>query len=373
MSDKKLGFGLMRLPLTDGDYWGSVDKEETRKMVDLFMEKGFNYFDTAILYHDHTSEPLVKELISDRYDRESFVLATKLHPDYFKTIEDCEKVFAEQLEKTGAGYFDYYLLHGISADSYQKHESVGTFDFIREKKEQGLIKNIGFSYHDDAKLLDKVLEAHTETDVVQLQINYLDWENEWVQSRECYETAVKYGKPVIVMEPVKGGTLAKVPSDVMKVFKEADPDASAASWAMRFAASLPNVIMVLSGMSSLEQMKDNISCMEYFVPLTEAENEMLLKAADEMRNMKQIHCTGCNYCMRGCPANIPIPKFISLYNDDMMEVEGKWTPNKDIYARLSKKFGKASYCLECGNCEASCPQHLKIIDILKDIANYMEG
>ena len=373
MNDKKLGFGLMRLPLTDADYWGSVDKDETRRMVDYFMEKGFCYFDTAILYHDHTSEPLVKELISDRYDRDSYKIATKLHPDYFNTLEDCERVFSEQLEKTGAGYFDYYLLHGISTDSYKKHENVGTFDFIKEKKEQGLVKNIGFSFHDNAKLLDKILSEHPDIDVVQLQINYLDWDNEWVQSRECYETAVRYGKPVIVMEPVKGGTLAKVPDNVAEMFREADPDATPASWALRFCASLPGVIMVLSGMNSFDQMVDNVSVMENFVPLTDAENEMLFKAAEMMMNGKQIRCTGCNYCMRGCPANIPIPKFISLYNDDMMEVEGKWTPNKDIYARLSKKFGKASYCLECGNCEASCPQHLKIIDILKDIADYMEN
>ncbi|MBQ4085434.1 MAG: aldo/keto reductase, partial [Clostridia bacterium] len=276
---KKLGFGLMRLPQLDPTNASKVDIEQLKRMVDLFMEKGFIYFDTAIMYNGFASQRAIKEALVDRYPRESFTLATKLHSGFFHTLEDRDKIFNEQLEQTGAGYFDYYLLHGIEAGSYPKYEQLDCFSWILDQKAKGLVKHAGFSYHDGPELLDEILTKHPEMEFVQLQINYLDWESEWIQSRKVYEVAVKHGTPVIVMEPVKGGTLAKVPEAAEKMLKEREPALSVPSWAIRFAASLDNVMMVLSGMSNVEQMKDNLSYMEAFKPLTEEEIDVTRKVA----------------------------------------------------------------------------------------------
>ncbi len=371
---KKLGFGLMRLPVMEGGRSADVDMEQVKEMVDLFMAKGFTYFDTAIMYNGFASQRVAGEALVKRYPRDSFTLATKLHDAFFETLEDRDRIFGEQLEQTGAGYFDYYLLHGIEAGSYPKYERLQCFDWLLEKKAQGLVKHAGFSFHDTPELLDRILTLHPEMEFVQLQINYLDWESEWIRSRAVYEVARKHAKPIIVMEPVKGGTLAKVPAGAEALLKAREPDLSAASWAIRFAASLPGVMMVLSGMSSVEQMRDNLSYMEDFRPLAEDEIALTRKAAEIINAQIAVPCTGCAYCVEGCPMRIPIPKYFSLYNEDMREdLERKgWTVNFSNYAHLSAQGGKAADCIGCGQCEGVCPQHLPIIETLKKVSEHFD-
>jgi len=363
---KKLGFGLMRLPLTDKNNAAAIDMEQVKQMVDAFISKGFTYFDTAWMYCGFGSEKAAKEALVDRYPRGSFTLATKLHSGFFNSLEDRDKIFYAQLENTGAGYFDYYLLHGIDAGSISKYEQFDCFNWLQEKKKQGLVRHIGFSFHDTPEVLDEILTKHPDMEFVQLQINYLDWESPWVHSRACYEMAVKHKIPVIVMEPVKGGTLAKLPDKAEKLLKGYAPELSVSSWAVRFAASLDNVMMVLSGMSSLGQMEDNLSYMADFQPMNEEERALVFHAADIINSQIAIACTGCSYCTEGCPQKIAIPQYFSLYNEDMREVEGKmWTVNFSNYDQLAGKFGRASSCVGCGQCENVCPQHLPIIENLK--------
>ena len=372
---KKLGFGLMRMPTIDKTNAADVDIEQVKKMVDLFMEKGFTYFDTAIMYNGFASQSTAKAALVDRYPRDSFTLATKLHAAFFNSTEEREKVFNEQLEQTGAGYFDYYLLHGIESAMLPKYDQFDCWNWLLDKKANGLVKHAGFSFHDSAELLDELLTKHPEMEFVQLQINYLDWESEWIQSRACYEVAVKHGKPVIVMEPVKGGTLANVPLQAEKLFKDHDPKLSVPSWAIRFAASLDNVMVVLSGMSNIEQMEDNLSYMEDFKPLTEEEKKLCFKVADVINGQIAVPCTGCSYCTEGCPMKIAIPQYFSMYNEDMREAEEKlavWTVNYSNYAILAEKFGKAKDCIECGQCEGVCPQHLPIIKNLKTVSEHFD-
>ncbi len=374
MGAKKLGFGLMRLPLLDANDPASIDLEHTKKMVDLFMERGFTYFDTAWMYCGYASESAAKEVLVKRYPRDSYTLATKLHSGYIRTKEDRDRIFNAQLEKTGAGYFDYYLLHDVGAGSYKIYTELDCFEWLKEKKEQGLVRHMGFSCHDNAEFLDQMLTEHPEMEFVQLQINYLDWESDAIQSRKCYEIAVKHGLPVIVMEPVKGGTLAQVPEDVEKLFYSYKPEMSVPSWAIRFAASLDNVMMVLSGMSNMEQMEDNTGFMSELKPLTQEDQGVIRTAVQMINSNIAIPCTGCSYCTDGCPMKIAIPKYFSLYNADRQEVKGKgWTPQGEYYERLTHTFGKASACVGCGQCERACPQHLPIIGNLKMVADYFEA
>ena len=367
---RKFGFGLMRLPLIDPKVATSIDIEQMKQMVDLFIEKGFTYFDTAWMYMGFSSEDATKKALVERHPRNTYTLATKLHSNFINTKEDRDKVFNAQLEKTGAGYFDYYLIHDVEEASYKKYNQLDCFTWLADKKAQGLVKHMGFSFHDTADLLEEVLSTHPEMEFVQLQLNYLDWENEWVQSRKCYEVCVKHGKPVVVMEPVKGGTLAKVPAEAEAMFRAANPEMSISSWAIRFAASLPNVMMVLSGMTTLEQMRDNVSYMSDFKPLTDEEVALCTKVADIINAQIAVPCTGCSYCTEGCPQQIAIPKYFSLYNDLMREdMEHKgWTIYYTKYSDLTQEFGKAEDCIECGQCEGICPQHLSIIDYLKQVS-----
>ena len=371
---KKLGFGLMRMPLTDPNDDAAVDIEQVKKMVDRFIEQGFTYFDTAIMYHNCVSQRVAKEALVDRYPRDSFTLATKLHNAYFSTLEGRDEVFQKQLEETGAGYFDYYLLHSVDKESLPHYEKFDCFRWLLEKKEQGLVKHVGFSFHDTPEMLDYVLTTYPEMEFVQLQINYLDWESEWVQSRGVYETAVRHGKPVVVMEPVKGGTLAKIPEEAEQLFRSQDPSMSIPSWAIRFAASLENVMVVLSGMSTLAQLEDNTGYMKDFKPLSREEVKLCEQAAKIINAEIAVPCTGCSYCTEGCPMNIAIPKYFSLYNEDMREdlkTKG-WTVNFTNYEMLTRTFGKAGDCIGCGQCEGVCPQHLPIIETLKKVSEHYD-
>lgn len=371
MDKKKLGFGLMRLPLLDSNDATSIDMEMTKQMVDTFIEKGFTYFDTAWMYCGFKSENAAKECLVDRHPRDSFTLATKLHAGFIKSKEDCDKIFNAQMQKTGVEFFDYYLLHDMGRNHYRIYTELDCFNWLIEKKRQGLVKHIGFSFHDNAEFLDQVLTEHPEMEFVQLQINYLDWGSPSIQSGLCYETAVRHGVPVFVMEPVKGGTLTQVPDAVEQIFKEHSPDMSVSSWAIRFAAGLDNVQMVLSGMSNMEQLQDNIGYMSDFKPLDDEEQQLIRRAVAIINGNITIPCTGCSYCTDGCPMKIAIPKYFSLYNADRQEVKEKgWTPQGTYYDRLTEAFGKAGDCVACGQCERVCPQHLPIIDHLKEVATH---
>ena len=370
---KKLGFGLMRLPLTNPADDSSIDIELTKKMVDMYLERGFTYFDTAIMYCGMKSQNAVKEVLTKRYPRDRFTLATKLHADFFNSFEERDRIFKDQLESTGVDFFDYYLIHDVGSDRYDKYVKYDCFNWLKELKAQGLVKHIGFSFHDNAEMLEKILSEQPDVEFVQLQLNYLDWESEGVQSRKCYEVCEKYGKPVVVMEPVRGGTLANVPKRAEKLFLDYDPDASVASWAIRFAASQPNVKMVLSGMSNMEQMEDNTGFMSDFKPLNEEELSIVKEAEKIIHDSLAIPCTGCSYCTEGCPMKIAIPRYFALYNLDMLEKDmDAWRPQGTYYERLAQVFGRPSECIACGKCEGICPQHLPIIEDLKIVANHFE-
>ena len=360
----KLGFGLMRLPMKDKQ----IDVEQTKEMVDLFLDSGFTYFDTAYGYNEGKSEETAKIALIDRYPREKFQFATKL-PAWAgtKSAEDAKQMFWTSLKRTGAEYFDFYLLHNLGQSRSKSFDEYGIWDFVAEQKQKGLIRHVGFSFHDKAELLDEILAKHPEMEFVQLQINYGDWDSGTVQSRLCHEVARKYDKPVIVMEPVKGGMLAdKLAPSVKAVFDEANPGISSASWAVRFAASLEGIITVLSGMSTIGQMRDNVSYMKDFRPLDDKERAVVDKARAVLSSIPSIPCTNCEYCVSGCPKGVVIPKIMEMLNREMVYQD----PNSAKFGySWETNFGaKASECIACGKCEEACPQQIKIIDLLKEAA-----
>lgn len=363
----KLGFGLMRLPkLADG----RIDIEQTKKMVDFFMDAGFTYFDTAYVYDNGESEKAAKAALVDRYPRESYTLCTKLCAWIGANDEaSAKQQFYTSLERTGAGYFDYYLLHALQRSNYKKYDEYHIWDFVKEQKEKGLIKYFGFSFHADPALLEELLNAHPDVDFVQLQINYADWENPGVASRECFEIARKHGKSITVMEPVKGGVLADPIPEVKDLLKAADPNASYASWAIRYAASLDGIITVLSGMSNIDQMSDNISYMKDFKPLNETEKAVILNARNLLNGDRSIPCTACYYCTDGCPMNIPIPEIFFVANHQRGNAEFR---GRREYTITTTNKGKASDCIECGQCENACPQQIDVITKLKSCAKQFE-
>lgn len=363
----KLGFGLMRLPKgPDGKY----DLAQCEVMIDRFLAAGMTYFDTAFVYDEGQSELLAGKALVARHPRESFTLATKLNSGVAKGPEDARDQLRISLERTGAGYFDYYLLHAVQAGRMPAYDGWKIWDFVREQKEKGLVKHWGFSFHDSPELLDRVLTEHPDVDFVQLQINYADWDSPTVASRANYEVARKHNKPVVIMEPVKGGALAVPPAPVQKVFDETGVKASYASWALRYAASLEGVLTVLSGMSTLEQMEDNLSFMSRLQPLTAEEQAVIVRAREALKTVPSIPCTGCQYCVAGCPQSIPIPRIFSARNQQLI-----WNQTRDglaAYREAVKDKGKASDCIGCGQCEGACPQMLPIIQYLKECAQAME-
>lgn len=365
----KLGFGLMRLPQINGE----IDIPQVCTMVDKFMAKGFKYFDTAYGYGDGASERAIKAALVDRYPRDSFYLATKL-PAWAgaKNAEEAKQMFYTSLERTGAGYFDFYLLHNLGEQRTHYFDDFGIWDFLQERKREGLIHRLGFSFHDKADELDKVLTAHPEMEFVQLQINYTDWENPAIESRKCYEVARKHGKPIVIMEPVKGGNLANPPQEAKDVFAAINPDASASSWAIRFAASLDGVITVLSGMSSVEQMEDNLSYMQDFKPLNPQEQQAIEKVREIINAIPVVPCTGCEYCLKGCPQNVGIPGVFIAYNIYLKFGNAELAGGQYSWQTEGHQRAKASACIECGMCEEACPQHISIRDQLKKAAEVFE-
>ena len=363
----KLGFGLMRLP-KNAD--GSIDIPQTAAMVDRFLAAGGTYFDTAYVYDNGGSEEAARKALVERCPRESYTLATKLNVRVAQDEADAKRQFHTSLERTGAGYFDFYLLHALQPGNWKKYDEYRLWDFVGEQKAKGLIKHIGFSYHAGPELLDQLLTDHPGLDFIQLQINYADWENPGVASRANYEVARKHGLPVIIMEPVKGGALATPIPRVKEIFDAANPNASYASWAIRYAASLDGVITVLSGMSSLAQMEDNLSYMKDFRPLNEQEREVVRKAQEAQNEDKSIPCTACRYCTDGCPKKIPIPDIFTV--SSRAKLYHSWDDGKGQYNIATQGRGRASDCIACGQCEAACPQRLPIIKLLGECAESLE-
>lgn len=376
MTQKKkvdFGFGCMRLPTLQADVPDSFDYEKIEQLFDAFLEKGFTYFDTAYTYHGYHAEEAVKKALVERHPRESFQLVTKMPLRDFRDGEDLERIFQEQLEHCGVEYFDFYLLHNMGTNVYEKCKKYDAFGFIAQKKAEGKIKQVGMSFHDTPELLEEILTGFGDKlDFVQLQVNYVDWEQTNVQSRRCLEVARKYGKPVTVMEPCKGGTLVNLPEEAQALLQTVRPGTSNASWALRFAASQEGVTRVLSGMNSLEQVEDNCATFQNFAPITPEEEKVIAQVREIIERNTPIPCTGCAYCTHGCPRYIAIPQYFALFNS-VSRTTGSFSSQAVYYNNIALKHGKASDCIGCGQCERACPQHLPIREHLKEVADKFEA
>lgn len=350
---KNFGFGCMRLNLLEN---GEVDLENFKAMVDCFMENGFNYFDTAHGYINYKSEPAIREALVKRYPRESYILTNKLSEGFFKTEEELLPLFELQLKACGVDYFDYYLMHAQNAEYFEKYQKLHVYEFVNGLIKDGRVKHLGISFHDKADVLDHILTERPEIEIVQLQFNYLDYESDNVESRKCYEVCVKHNKPVIVMEPVRGGRLVNLPKPAKKVLDELN-GGSYASYAIRFAGSFENIKMVLSGMNDVPQMMDNISYMKEFEPLNDVEMKAVFKVADIINNQNLIPCTACEYCVNECPMEIPIPSIFANANK-----------HKSYDEALNAEYvNKAKDCIKCGKCEHICPQKIEIRNLLETV------
>ena len=361
----KLGFGGMRMT-KEGD---AIDHRLLAQMIDTYMESGFNYFDTAHGYHDGLSEPAYKKCLTSRYPRESYVLTDKLTAEYFKSEEDVRKVFGEELECCGVEYFDFFLMHALGNVNYDKFVRCRAFETAFELKKEGKIRHVGISFHDTADMLEKILNDYPQIEIVQIQLNYLDYEDGEVQSRKVYEVCRRHNKPMLIMEPVKGGNLVKLPDKALRVLEDLG-GGSPASYALRFAAGFDGIVSVLSGMSNMEQLEDNIRTMKGVRKLDERERAAVQQVVSIIHDMRLIDCTACRYCTAGCPKKILIPDLFSCMNTK--ELTGSWNP--DFYYRTvyTQHGGKASDCVGCGKCEKACPQHLPIRKLLKQVADQFE-
>lgn len=370
----KLGMGLMRLPLMDENDQTSIDYEEVNKMVDAYMDAGFDYFDTAFVYHEGVGEAAFRKCVVERYPRESFKIATKLPLFVITEESQLEPIFAQQLENCGVDYIDYYMLHNVSGFTENAWKNVDLYSFIQKKKEEGYIKHIGISTHGNAEFLEEILFEHPELEFVLLQINYLDWEDEGIESRKCLEVARKYNKQVMIMEPYKGGFLADVPEEAEKIMKEYNPDKSVVSWAMRFVANIEDVEVVLTGASNLEQLESNIREFNDADPLNDEEMEIISQVSEIINSNITVDCTKCRYCVDTCPEDIDIAKIFHLYNKHKLLETDEWTQFGNAYLNYSKLdgVGIASDCIECENCIEECPQQINIPEVLKDVAKTFE-
>ena len=362
--NKNFGLGCMRFLKKDNE----TDLDEVKKMIDVFMGNGFNYFDTAHGYIDGKSESIMRECLTKRYPRESYVLTNKLSTDFFSKNEDIRPLFQKQLEACGVSYFDFYLMHAQDKKLYEKYKNCNAYETALELKKEGKFLHFGISFHDKAEVLEKILNDYPEIEVVQLQFNYFDYDDVSVESKKCYEVCRKYNKPVIVMEPVKGGYLTNLPYDAKKVFDKLG-NASPASYAIRFAAGFEGIIMVLSGMSSYEMICENIGFMKDFKPLNENEKDALKKVCEILRSKNLISCTACRYCINSCPKKILIPDLFSCYNSK--KIFNSWNSNY-YYGVHTQENPKASECISCGKCEQICPQHLNIRELLKVVSEEFE-
>ncbi len=358
----KLGFGCMRLPMGTNE---EVDYEQLNQMIDRFFEAGFCYFDTAHGYVGGKSEIALRECLVKRYPRDSYVLTNKLTTHFFQEEEQIRPLFEEQLKNTGVEYFDYYLMHAMNDDFYQKYKRCHAFEIAKQWKEEGKIKHIGISFHDKAAVLEKILSEQPEIEVVQIQFNYADYDDPVIESFKCYQVCEQYNKPVIVMEPVKGGVLVNLPEEAKKILDDFNSEASYASYAIRFCASFDKVFMVLSGMSNMEQMNDNTSYMKDFIPFSEDEHRIVNRIREMLKTEDMIPCTACQYCIDECPKKIPIPDLFACYNANKQfkDWNSEW-----YYGVYTREKGKASDCIKCGKCEKVCPQHIKIRDDLENVS-----